>query len=152
MGDPKTSLVFHPRLKTFARQFLDKRRRKEGRDNRKTFIDPELIDARPDGRKRLEAFRDNRSDVECFELARHSNLPSGSNACSSMSPCLSPKAWRWPRTRPRCEPSTSRPGRFCSRLPVGFVAKRKALRSEMHPADSTSGAPPKYREIVECRS
>ena len=65
-----TNLTFNTRLKTFAAEFLNERRRKKRRDDGKTFVWPERINTFTDFRKGFDAFCQNRANIQCFELSR----------------------------------------------------------------------------------
>src|SRR6266567_1074526 len=71
MRDPGAVLAFHAGLKTFAAKFLNQRRREERRDNRKPLVRPKRIYYFPDFRKWLDAFGENRTNIERFEFACH---------------------------------------------------------------------------------
>src|SRR5262245_2804861 len=76
-GPTAAELTFNAGLKTFTTKFLNQRRRKKRRDDRKSFIRSECIDTLSNSRKRLDAFRQDRTNVECFELAScHSHYSS----------------------------------------------------------------------------
>lgn len=65
-----TNLAFNTRLKTFAAEFLNERRREKRRDDGKAFVWPERIDSFPDFRKWLDPLCQDRANIKCFEFAR----------------------------------------------------------------------------------
>ena len=64
-------LALDARLKTLTAKFLDERRWEKRRNDRKSFVGSERINRLVNFRKRLDAARENRSYVQCFEFARH---------------------------------------------------------------------------------
>src|SRR5215216_4470972 len=70
-------LAFNAGLKTLTAQFLDKRRREERCNDRKSFVGSERINRLANFRKRLDAFREDRTNVQCFKFAsRHGHYSS----------------------------------------------------------------------------
>jgi hypothetical protein len=65
-------LAFDAGFKTLAAEFLDQWRRKKRRKNGKAFVRSERINRLANFRKRLDAFRQDWTNIQCFELAcRH---------------------------------------------------------------------------------
>src|SRR5262245_1814993 len=64
-------LTFDTRFKTLAAEFLNQRRRQKRRNNGEPFVRSERINTLADSRKRLDAFRQDWTDIQCFELARY---------------------------------------------------------------------------------
>ena len=62
--------MFHGRLKAFALEQLDQRRRHEGRDDRHALPRCERVHAGADQRKRFFAAREVRTNIEGFENDR----------------------------------------------------------------------------------
>src|SRR5438034_1143406 len=61
-------LAFNAGLKTLTAKFLDKRRREKRRNDRKSFVGSERINRLANFRKRLDAFREDRTNVQCFKF------------------------------------------------------------------------------------
>src|SRR5215468_7469745 len=76
-GPTAADLALDPRLKTLTAKFLDQRRREKRRNNGKSFVGSERIDTLTDSRKRFDAFRQDRTNIQRFKLAsRHSDYSS----------------------------------------------------------------------------
>ena len=69
MRDPRAILALDSRLKTFATQLFNQGRRQKRRDDGKPFVRPECIDALTDFRERLDAFCQDGTNIQYFELA-----------------------------------------------------------------------------------
>src|SRR5215211_4328820 len=70
-------LAFNAGLKTFTAKFLDKRRREKRRNDRKSFVGSERIHRLTNFRKRLNPFREDRTNVQCLKFAsRHCHYSS----------------------------------------------------------------------------
>src|SRR5215469_10862881 len=67
-GPTAADLAFDARFEPFTTKFLDQRRREKWRNNGKSFVRSESVNRFANFRKRLYAFRQDRTDIECFEL------------------------------------------------------------------------------------
>jgi len=76
-GPTAADLAFDSRFKTLAAEFLNQRRREKRRNHGKSFVGRERIDTLADFRKRLDAFREDWTNIQYFEFAsRHSHYSS----------------------------------------------------------------------------